>query len=200
MKPASRRPLNFLKSTLVLLGIGVLFSCRNEIQEIEAATSGMVLPNQTSFDAEYYYSEGGELRNKLASHQLDRFLGDSARVEVSGGFLLSIYDSIGEPEAFITGQEGVMLEIERKMIARHDVQVYNTEGDTLKTEELIWLQDSSRIFTEKFVTIISSQGTFTGEGFESDDSFSKYTIHKPTGVIPVPEEETEHDSEVPEDR
>lgn len=175
----------------LLVGAGMFVSCQNEIQEIRAATDALELPVQTTYNAEYFYTESGQLKNKLSAGQLDRYLGDEPRVEVSDGFEMVVYDSLENIEAWITAENGVMLETENTLIARNDVQVYNTGGDTLKTEELTWLQDSARIFSNTFVTVISPKGTFTGDGFTSDETFEAYTISNPVGHFAVERDSTQ---------
>ena len=186
----SRTSKYILSIPTLLVGVGMFVSCRNEIQEIRAATDAPELPVQTTFNAEYFYTESGRLKNKLTAGQLDRYMGEDPRVEVSQGFEMVVFDSLENIEAWITAANGVMLEAENTLIARNDVHVYNTQGDTLKTEELTWLQDSARIFSNTFVTVISPKGTFTGDGFTSDETFEAYTITNPVGRFAVERDST----------
>ena len=50
----------------LLVGAGMFVSCQNEIQEIRAATDALELPVQTTYNAEYFYTESGQLKNKLS--------------------------------------------------------------------------------------------------------------------------------------
>jgi hypothetical protein len=64
----------------------------------------------------------------------------------------------------------------------------NKAGEKLETEQLIYLQDSARIVTDKQVVITLSGGTILrGRGLESNDSFTQYRIIQPTGDILVEE-------------
>lgn len=174
----------------LIFGAGIFVSCKNEIREIRAATDAMEMPVQTTYGAEYFYTEHGQLKNKLQAAQLDQFVGEDQRVEVSGGFEMVIYDSLQQAEAYILAENGVMLQSRNTFIARDNVRVFNTLGDTLKTEELTWLQDSARIFSNTHVTVISTKGTFTGDGFTSDERFERYTITNPVGRFSVQPDST----------
>ena len=57
-----------------------------------------------------------------------------------------IYDSLQQAEAYILAENGVMLQSRNTFIARDNVRVFNTLGDTLKTEELTWLQTALAYF------------------------------------------------------
>lgn len=174
----------------ILWVAGFFFSCSNEIEEIEALTEESKLPAQTSMNAVFNYTEEGLLKNRLEAGQVDRYLGEDARIHVSKGFVMYIYDSVQVVEAEIHAEQGVYDEDNFQMIARHDVVLNNSKGDTLFTEELIWQQDSNKVYTDKFVTIHSTQGTLHGKGLTSNETFTSYSIWKPVGDIIVEQPDT----------
>ena len=64
----------------------------------------------------------------------------------------------------------------------------NNKGDTLRTEELNYLTQEDKIYTEKFVSIKKGDQFITGTGgFESDTQMSKWTFKKTQGHIYVEE-------------
>lgn len=167
---------------------GMLFSCKNDLKEIEALTQESDLPVQTTFNANYDYTEKGILKNRLKAARIDRFEGDNARLEVSGGLNLYVYDSLGQLEAELTANRGLFIEQERFMQASEDVVLKNSKGEQLNTEELIWYQDSAKIVTDKFVQITRADGVLFGKGLESDDRFQSYTIKEITGDLYLKED------------
>lgn len=173
----------------VILMAGILFSCRNEIEEIQALTDVIDMPVQTSHNTEYDYTEGGKIRNRLKATQLDRFLGEDPRLEASGGFSLIIFDSLEIPEAFLTADKGIYFEQKNLLEAHDNVILTNVNGDSLMTEELIWVQDSAKVYTEREVIIATEDGKFYGKGLESDEKFTNYTIHNIHGNFNVDENE-----------
>src|SRR5690606_25514120 len=59
----------------------------------------------------------------------------------------------------------------------------NAQGDTLKTEHLIWEEKEEKIHTEEFVRIIRENQIITGIGFQSDQSLQNWRIKNPKGTI-----------------
>jgi hypothetical protein len=69
------------------------------------------------------------------------------------------------------------------MIARNDVILVNSKGDTLNTEELIWEEAKQTIHSDKYVRITTKDEIIMGEGFESNTEFTKYKIFSIRGTI-----------------
>jgi len=178
---------NRILSIPVLLA-GMLFSCKNDIKEIEALTGESNLPIQTTFNAQFDYTEKGILKNRLSAARLDRYEGEDARIEVSGGLVVFIYDSLGNLEAELSANNGLFIEEKRILEAREDVVLKNMKGEQLNTEELIWYQDSSKIVTNKYVKITRQDGVLFGKGLETDERFSRYTIKEITGDLYLKED------------
>jgi LPS export ABC transporter protein LptC len=166
----------------------LLMSCRNEISEIKALTDPQNLPIQTNYEAEYHYTVRGELRNRLKAGQIDQYGGEKPYVLASKGIELFIYDSIDSETAHLTAQNGKYIESENLIIAWGKVVMTNKQGNKLETEEITFLQDSSFIFTDKYVTITTASGVIHGKGLESNDSFTKYKIIQPTGDLYMKDE------------
>jgi LPS export ABC transporter protein LptC len=170
---------------VIFLVTGFFFSCQNEIKEIEALTEASKLPAQTSIDAIFNYTENGKIKNRLVAGQMDRYIGENPYIHVLNGFTLYIYDSLQQVQAEIRANEGIFNEEKQRMVAQYDVVLNNNEGDTLFTEELIWLQDSGKVYTNKFVSIHSTQGQLDGQGLTSNETFTSYRLLKPVGDIIV---------------
>lgn len=166
---------------------GILFSCRNDIEEIQAITEEIEIPTQTSLNARYDYTEMGKLRNTIQAAQLDRYIIGEPRLEASGGFELIIYDHKEQPEAFLTADQGTYFEEQNKLQAHYNVILSNVNGDSLMTEELFWVQDSAKVFTSRDVVICTNDGRIYGKGLESDEKFTNYTIHNIHGNLTLDE-------------
>jgi len=53
----------------------------------------------------------------------------------------------------------------------------------METEELIWTQADSSIFSQRAVTVTTPDGKFFGDGVKSKQDFSYYEFLKPRGKI-----------------
>ncbi|MFN6379393.1 MAG: LPS export ABC transporter periplasmic protein LptC [Flavobacteriales bacterium] len=181
------KPLPYLLFTLLTV---VNVACKNKMSDIKAATDEIVVPLQTNFDAEYRYTENGELRNILKAKQIDQYGGENPYIEALGGFTMIFYDSIDVEEARLTADHGIFYQKKNELTANKNVVLRNTQGEMLETDKLIFQQDSSRIFTDAPVKITSGSGVFYGKGLESNSSFTRYKILEPTGDIYFEDEES----------
>lgn len=182
--PVSR----IIRISLLCAGITLsLLSCKNEIAEIRALTDTSNLPIQSSYNAEYILTEKGLVKNKLIATQLDQYQGEVDYIEASGGFTMIFYDSLQQEEARLSAMRGKYDSKLKRLIAWEKVELFNIKGDKLETEELIYVQDSSLIYTQKFVSIMMQDDTLHGMGLESNDSFTRYKILKPYGKFQLEE-------------
>ena len=179
----NRSRYSHLYAALVILVLAFC-SCQNEISEIRAITDVNLKPVQTSYQAEYVFTERGKMSNKLIAAQIDQYDGETDYIEATGGFTMIFFDSLEREEARLSANTGRYTESEKKLIAKDQVLLTNSKGEKLETSELTFLQDSARIFTDKTVVITLSNGSMIrGKGLESNDSFTKYRIIEPTGDL-----------------
>ena len=75
------------------------------------------------------------------------------------------------------------------MLETFESFVRNKKGETLNTEHLIWDKKKSLIRTEGFVKIHTKDEIIYGDGFESNDDFTEYTITNIHGMVNVKEGE-----------
>lgn len=170
----------FSRIYVALLIVLLLASCKNEIADIRAITDASNLPVQTSYNAEYILSERGKVTNRLFAAKLEQFQGDDEYLLATGGVTVLFYDTLEQQEAKLTAKEGAHYSKDKKLIARDSVVLLSSKGEMLETEELIFLEDSARIYTDKFVKIVTANGsTLYGNGLVSNDSFTKWQIKKP---------------------
>lgn len=182
----------------VIVTAALLVSCRNDIEQVRAITDKNTHPVQTSYNASYSFSEKGKLQTRLEATLLEQFdlEGDEDYLLASNGFTMIFFDAGEKQDAQITAINGKYEEKNKLLTAWGSVVLTNKAGEKLETEELIYLQDSARIVTDKEVTITLSGGTvLRGRGLESNDSFTRYRILQPTGDIMVEENQNSTDGE-----
>jgi LPS export ABC transporter protein LptC len=130
------------------------------------------------------------MQTRLEATLLEQFAldGDEDYLLASNGFTMIFFDASEVEEARITARNGKYEEKKKLLTAWDQVVLTNKAGEKLETEQLIYLQDSARIVTDKQVVITLSGGTILrGRGLESNDSFTQYRIIQPTGDILVEE-------------
>ncbi len=71
---------------------------------------------------------------------------------------------------------------------RDRVVVFSIKGDTLRTPDLWWDQNTKKFYTDKFVRLhTKDKRLYGGKGFEADQDLTNYTIFQPTGTLTVPD-------------
>lgn len=73
-----------------------------------------------------------------------------------------------------------------------NVHAMNEEGEQFDTPQLIWDQQSERIYSDSNIVIRRQSSVLEGVGFTSNQTMTEYTILQPTGYFPI--EETNHDT------
>ena len=188
------RHIKVLKTILIPAVLGMVFSCQNSIEEIDALTDPYNLPVQTTEKAEYVYSENGKIKNKLIATKLDRFdaVGEE-RIEVSGGFTFLIYDSLEHPGSKLTALNGVYYEKLNKFVATDSVELSNDNGEKLNTDRLVWLQDKDLVYSNSLVKITTQDGVLWGDSMSSNSTFDNYQLYRPRGELDVKENQEDED-------
>lgn len=171
----------------------LFFGCeKNNIEKIQAFTAPENLPQQEATNFETLFTDSGEVRFYLFAPKLLRFEteGDPF-VEFPEGIELIRYDSAQNVVSSITADYAKQYEKEDKWEAKNNVIATNLDGDTLKTEHLIWEEKNEKIYSDEYVKIIRPDQIITGIGFESDQAMENWKIKNPKGTIFVEVNENE---------
>ena len=168
-----------LYSFLILLGCS---SCNNDIQTVRDITSRVELPLSSARNSELFYSDSARVKVKLIAPQLDQYQAPEARIVMPKGVDISFFNDSMRVVTHLTANSAVLKEKDNLMEAHGNVIVVNTKGDKLVTEKLIWDEKKRMIYTDVHVLITTAKGDILeGEGLESNEDFTHYRIHKPTG-------------------
>lgn len=175
-----------VKSTLYLV-FGVLFiSCgtqefsKNQLLEYDGK-----FPDESANDVAITFSESGRLNLEIFAPLLNKYNGDEPYMDCPEGIKIISYDANGEQEAILTSDYAISEEATQRMEASTHVIITNVKnGDTLKTEKIIWDKANQRIYSDVEVRQIRADGTVNiGDGFDADERFTKYTVRNPRGEI-----------------
>jgi len=159
-------------------------SCENDIKEVDN-----LLKKQTgveeAIDVTSYMSQQGLVKAKLRSPFMLRFLqSDSPYVEFPRTLHVDFYDDSTKIESTVDALYARYREYENKVLLRDSVVVINIEkGDTLRTNELWWDQNTEEFYTDKPVRIYQRDKTIFGKGLKAKQDFSEYNIFKITGTV-----------------
>lgn len=68
-----------------------------------------------------------------------------------------------------------------------NVEATNLSKEEFYTNELYWDQKGECVYSDSAITIIQKERKILGVGFESNQTFSRYSIRQPKGTIPIEE-------------
>lgn len=165
----------------------MLFSaCTPDIEKIKAFSPSENLPVVHAENFETTFSDSGITRFYLKTPELKRFEADGVIfTEFPKGILLVKYDQQMRVVSRISSRYAKQFIKEKRWEARNDVVAVNIQGDTLKTELLIWDEMAGRIYSNEYVKVITPDRIITGIGFESDQLLANWRIRNPKGTIYV---------------
>jgi len=180
--------INRLISIAALVtGAAILFyGCENNIEQIKAFYSTENLPILEAVNFETLVTDSGQVRYSLKAPKLLRFEDEGRNyIEFPEGMELVKFDEKKNIISSITADYAKQFVAEDKWEAKNNVVATNAQGDTLKTEHLIWEEKKEIIYSEEFVKIISTDKIITGIGFTSDQKLQNWKIKNPKGTIYV---------------
>ena len=178
---------NTMRALLVVVSLGVILfqACSgNDIAQVNKVAVAQSWPVETGTDVTINYTDSGLTKALVTAPLLERYASEEKNyTEMRKGINVKFLDKKGNVESFLTSLYAVRYDKEKRMIARNKVVVMNTDGDTLRTEELLWNEATQRISTQKQVTITTKNEMMWGDGLESDVAFKNPKIYKLRGTI-----------------
>ena len=153
-------------------------SCENKIERIKEFSLDDNTPGLQIENIETSYSDSAIIKFKLISPLLVQFDQNPKEpyTEFPKGVIIFRYDTEMKVTSKITANYAREFSKDEKWLARNNVVVVNDKGDSLKTEELYWDRKNKKIYTDKFVTLISNQKITNGTGMESNEDLSDWTL------------------------
>ena len=142
-------------------------------------------------DFQMIYSDSSVVRFKLITPKMIRYDQEEEEpmTEFPEGVEIEKFDKDMQVVSRITSNYAQYFDKQKKWIAKNNVIVVNQDGDSLKTEELIWEEGKEKIYSDQFVKIIRKDQIINGIGFESDQNMSNWEIKEVKGTLYMDVEE-----------
>lgn len=170
----------------------ILFSCKNDLEEIKALTNQEKLPDVTVHNLKSQYSINGHTQIVLSTLLALRYTNPQKEYSVfPKGITLSFYDKHMNIHSSLRADYGIYYEKKNFAKASGNVVLTNVKGSILRTDELFLDEKKEKIYSIKPVNIVDKNGfEITGEGgFESNLDFTVYRFTDVTGKIIKNDEE-----------
>lgn len=156
-------------------------SCENDLEQVKIITETDSMPDEIVNNMHTIYSDSGIVKFEIIATRMEKFSGENEVTIFKDGFEVNFFKGKNVIESKLTAEYGEMRPSEKKIIARNNVIFTNyVEDQTLKTEELTWLQATKRITTDKGYYLEDRKEKYRawGKGFDADETFTTYKTHK----------------------
>lgn len=104
------------------------------------------------------------------------------------GVYLEKFDTLFQVEASIKSDTAYYYDKQKLWKLMGHVVIKNLKGEKFFTELLYWDQNREKIYSDRFIRIEQPDRIITGQGFDSNQQMTVYTIHKPEGIFYVDQE------------
>lgn len=181
----SRNTLTFIKR--FLLAMMILFSaCKNDMKKIQETIDRSMLNTEHADSVTIIYSKEGSTKAQMFAKTFNHVQdAKPPYIEMKQGLKVLFYDDSMQVQSTLHAKYGKYFEQNGNVLVRDSVVVYNIKKEQLNTEELVWNEKLQKFYTQKFVTITTPTQIIYGDGLESNQNFSDYTILNVKGIIGV---------------
>ncbi len=158
-------------------------ACENDIEKVNLVTGKNTAPTESGTGLEILYSDSGLVKVRIMAKELNRYVQPKAITELPKGVRIEFFDDKLQVTSTLTSDYAIRDDFEKTMEAKKNVEVVNVKGDKLLTEYLKWDEKTGMITSPEFVKIITADEIIYGNGFESNQDFSRYKIFDIKGII-----------------
>jgi LPS export ABC transporter protein LptC len=172
-----------LLSAAFITGCCFLLACENDPKEIEVWTGKKQMVEKGK-NIESFMSQEGKIKAKLTAPLMYRYESDTVIVEFPNTLHVDFYNDSSEIETVVDSKHGKYFENLNKVYLWDSVVVINKGGDTLKSNDLWWDQNTKLFYTEKYAEYrrIDKQ-IYPGTGLEATQDFKRITFKDVVGTV-----------------
>lgn len=183
--------LGRINPALTILLLAALTASCTELSEYDSAQirsslNDSLIVTTESWDVEMTLMQDGKNRLLIeGSYAINYQASGRKQTEIDGPVYVQIFDSIGTVETEAWSRRAVYIEDRAEFELFDAVRVETTSGNRLYSEYLKWTQNTDRITSPYFVTIITANDSISGSGFDGTTDLEDYVIERPSGRMMV---------------
>ena len=182
----------YTKRILVILLVLICISAgcvrRDVRMRSEAVTDRASIAVLEARDVTTIISDSGVVRYRIKADMWKIFdKADTPYWEFPDGIFLEKFNLDLESDATIEADYAHYNEVDQLWLLRGNVKALNLDGETFETPLLYWDQKTESVYSDSSIVITREHSIIKGVGFRSNQSLTKYTILRPTGVFPLKE-------------
>jgi len=170
-----------------ILLIAFFTSCENDPKTIKEWTGNKIMIEEAK-TVESYLSQGGKVKARLKAPLMLRVTSDTVYVEFPQTLHCDFYNDSTQIETWLDSKYGKYFETLNKVYLRDSVVVINIKGDTLRSPDLWWDQNTKLFYTDKYAIYHGlNKNIYGGKGLTATQDLSSITFNQPTGTVKVSE-------------
>lgn len=183
-------PAGIVGAFFILIGMLLISSCENDLKDVEQISAKkLTIPVDKSTGVEVIYSDSARVKGKMITPEYLHYKTEKPYIEMNKGVTIILYDTQQQESARVKADYAIRRENEKLVELRRNVVATNSQGQTFKSEELIWDENKGRFFSSRLVAITSKGNTLFGNNFWANQDFSYYEINQATGDLSLTEKE-----------
>ena len=182
-----------IRSIALLLCMAMLFSCNNDMRNLQQLSIQRKFPQGEAFDFKLVYTDSTKVVAVVTSKLNKDFTNQRMPYsEFPEGVKVEFYDQ-ARHKNIVEANYGIIYPSSDMVELRDNVVLTTYDGKKLKTSQLFWDQKEDWIFTDReFSFTDEAKGTVTnGIGMDFDKKFSTVKAHKTTGILAIEDNEEE---------
>jgi hypothetical protein len=182
-----------IRSIALLLCMAMLFSCNNDMRNLQQLSIQKKFPQGEAFDFKLVYTDSTKVVAVVTSKLNKDFTNQRMPYsEFPEGVKVEFYDQ-ARHKNIVEANYGIIYPSSDMVELRDNVILTTYDGKKLKTSQLFWDQKEDWIFTDReFSFTDETKGTVTnGIGMDFDKKFSTVKAHKTTGILAIEDNEEE---------
>ena len=172
-----------LESIVVIFSLIVLFiACTDDFSTFEPMQYDGKFPDESAKNMEIIFSDSGRTNFIINANLLNKYISiEEPYMDFPEGVKVVSFDEYGKEQSILTADYAISFEYTEQIEAHKNVVITNVQKrETIETEKIIWDKRNKRIYSDVEVRQTKADGTINiGDGFESDEYFSKYSIKNP---------------------
>ena len=173
---------------LCIVHCALFFSCQTKHEMTESVTDIKHTPQVYADSITTIVSDSGIIRYRIIA--LDWYVYEKADTpywDFPNGLRFERFDENYKVDAEIECNRAVYYSKLELWKLNDNVEATNLSQEEFYTNELYWNQKEERVYSDSAITIIQKDRKILGVGFESNQTFSRYSIRQPKGTIPIDE-------------
>ncbi len=185
MQNRGRKHINLFLPVLSISCCLFISACENDPKMIDDWSKKKEMV-EVGKNIEAYLSQESKVKAKLTAPLMLRHEADTLYTEFPNSLHVDFYDDSTKIESWVDSKHGKYFENLNKVYLWDSVVVINIKGDTLKSPDLWWDQNTKLFYTDKYAQYLrKDKQIYPGKGLEATQDFKRITFKEPTGIVHV---------------